>query len=128
MAAAKPIIPLLRLAVGSVGYTRVTKATFSSTSPIFMNSSRYKTEPLPEYLLPFLRERRAYLLFHRPFRSSRLSCNNSQSKRGFFSSPTPKAVAATINPRKDEEGNDMLIDITSRAATVRLSTVWYEEL
>lgn len=128
MAAAKTIILLLRLAVERAGCTRVTQATFSSNSRNIMNSSRHNTEPLPEFLLPFLRERNASLLFHRSFRLSRASCHDTQSKRNFSSSPAPKAVAATINPRKDEEGNDMLIDITSRAATVRHPAVWSDDL
>ena len=41
--------------------------------------------------------------------------------RNHFSTSSPaRATVITVNPRKDEEGKDMLIDITARAANVCL--------
>ena len=54
-----------------------------------------------------------------PGRYDRLEVSAVQAHRHFSSSARRRATVVTANPRKDEEGNEMLIEITTRAANVR---------
>ena len=59
----------------------------------------------------------------RSWRTSKLPparAGNGDQRRTFSTSPNRNAVEVVANPRKDEYGNDMLIDITARASKVKV--------
>lgn len=84
-------------------------ASTSATSP---------TTPLLDFLAPSIRSRNVQSL-RRPARIQ--SVENSFAPRTFSSSTSRRA--AVLNPRKDEDGNEMVVGITPRAAHVRKSQV-----
>ncbi|CAD6579629.1 MAG: [4Fe-4S] proteins maturation [Alectoria sarmentosa] len=51
-----------------------------------------------------------------PLQSAPANPGHTLQWRKFSASSAAKAAVVTANPRKDEEGNEMLIDITARAA------------
>ena len=53
-----------------------------------------------------------------PRQHTSMNLNSVWPYRYFSNTPSPRAVVVTSNPRKDEDGNEMLIDITDRAANV----------
>ncbi|KAF4307140.1 iron-sulfur cluster assembly 2 like mitochondrial [Botryosphaeria dothidea] len=77
-------------------------ASTSATSP---------TTPLLDFLAPSIRSRNVQSL-RRPARIQ--SVENSFAPRTFSSSTSRRA--AVLNPRKDEDGNEMVVGITPRAA------------
>ena len=68
---------------------------------------------IPAFLLPSFSQKS----IHWPIQDGRSSSLPFASQRRAFShSPAHRAVVVAANPRKDADGNDMIVDITPRAA------------
>jgi hypothetical protein len=113
--------PLVQLAKHRVSCTRTARVALVNNNrrPTFAN--QYSTyASIPDSLLPafMIRKTRVAPSYdpHLPLRQ--LPHTDVSHARHFSASPTPKATIVTANPRKDEDGNEMLIEITARAATV----------
>jgi hypothetical protein len=74
--------------------------------PAFEATRRSSAHVLSKLIQPYMRDYALSSVSHLP------------QKRLFSASASARAAVVKSNPRKDEDGNDMLIDITSRAATV----------
>lgn len=107
----------------------VRNATFQTVrySPVRYQSSLYHSRfhPLLDFSIPaFKATRPSSTQVHSTFiqlhtRDRELgSITHLPQTRQFSASASAGAAVVKANPRKDEEGKDMLIDITSRAATV----------
>lgn len=77
----------------------------------------------PNYLLPLSSTEihhpsTGYHPHRRVPQSAPASPGHPLPRRLFSTSPSAKAAVVSANPRKDEDGNEMLIDITARAAKV----------
>lgn len=100
-------------------YTNILRPNFN-----YLSTSRGDVHFIPGFLLPTLpaelrpSQSRDQVI---PQRIRRLKCSTlSQPCRTFSASTSKQTAVVTANPRKDEMGNDMLIDITARAANVGL--------
>ena len=94
-----------------------------NTSKFASTSSHSAHSPIPDFLLPaFTRGTPTsppLSHVHPTFRrrvGSRAA--HVEHHRSISTSPATRAVVVTANPRKDVDGNEMLIDITTRAANV----------
>ena len=110
------------LAKQELAYAR-TANRFNTSTTRHLSTSQHSFTSIPDFLLPASTTKkhhatttshlhRSFLLFP-PTSSGHLS-----QRRMFSASPGAKAAVVTANPRKDEDGNEMLIDITTRAANV----------
>ena len=96
---------------------------FNASTTRLLSTSQHSFPSLLNLLLPTstTKEQNPSTTSHL-HRSSILSpptASDHLLQRRFFSaSPRAKAAVVTANPRKDEDGNEMLIDITTRAANV----------
>lgn len=99
------------------------KKTLVNTSK-FASTSYYSTHTsIPDFLLPaFTRgtpPSSPPSHFHSAFqRHVGSRAVHVEHHRNVSTSPAIRAVVVTANPRKDVDGNEMLIDITTRAANV----------
>ena len=78
---------------------------------------------LPSFLLPAFSQQRGFSVsavakLPPPSKTSSVFVAQRSVPRLFTTSSYRSAVVVTANPRKDDDGNDMLIDITPRASKV----------
>lgn len=87
---------------------------------------------MPDFLLPAFSCLRLAIIPSSHYVSSRASSSSRTPEptrhRSFSNSPVSPAVVVTTNPRKDEDGNDMIVDITPRAAKVGPSLPYANDL
>ena len=116
--------PLVRLAKHELAFTRRTGNLVANTQRSLSNSQHpYTYTDTFDFLLPSstINKHHAYTKSHRhgPLLQSCPACPGHPLQRRMFSVfPAARAAVVTANPRKDEDGNEMLIDITSRASKV----------
>ena len=86
------------------------------------DSRHQRAATIPEFLLPsFAPQRsipRSSTSWTPAFQNQTCSSIPYQHGRQFSTTARQKSVVVAANPRKDDEGNDMLVDITPRAANV----------
>lgn len=113
---------LVRLLVFSTKYG-LAQRSLSNTSRLQSTSAHSIYPPIADTLLPAFAARRCLAsplpYPHLPLEQrASASLGQLQQLRQFSASPNSRAVVVTANPRTDEDGEEMLIDITARAANV----------
>jgi len=117
----RPVICLARNELACIRSAR--KSLFSPRR--HLATSSYSTQAsIPEFLLPaFATKRTVAPSFSYNFsplhQSPATRMRPLQQRRNFSASAANRAVVVAANPRRDEDGNEMLIDITARAANVQ---------
>lgn len=86
-----------------------------------LSTRQHSYTPIPRFLLPssVTKQHYASTISHRhrpPLHSTPTRPGHPLPRRMFSASPATKAAVVAANPRKDADGNEMLIDITARAA------------
>ena len=114
--------PLVRLVEHELALVRIASRSKADTQRCLSTNQRsYK--PVPDFLLPCFVAQCHYpsAISNRPRPPLQLapaSPGHLLQRRTFSSSSAAHATVVTANPRKDEDGNEMLVDITARAANV----------
>ena len=80
-------------------------------------------ERIPSFLLPAFGQQRRFSIptiakLSLPLKVACVPVAQRSVRRLFTTSSRSSAVVVTANPRKDDDGNEMLIDITPRASKV----------
>lgn len=99
------------------GCPRLATSHISSAARVFLQLSPRRSfhnssGPLLDFLLPSVSPRR---IFHNTSSLPSTELHVS-GKRGFTTSAVRRHTSAVFNPRKDEDGNDMTVEITPRAS------------
>ncbi|MCJ1281366.1 [4Fe-4S] proteins maturation [Xylographa opegraphella] len=101
--------------------TSVLFAKHHGTTPVANILVHNDFERIPSFLLPAFTQQRGFsrstaVKLPPPSKTSGIPFVQRSVPRSFTSSSQSRAAVVTANPRKDEDGNDMLIDITPRAS------------
>ena len=96
---------------------------FNAKTTRHLPASQRSFTSIPDFLLPAFTKKKHHAStashLHRSFLLFPPTASDHLLQRRLFSaSPGAKAAVVTANPRRDEDGNEMLIDITTRAANV----------
>lgn len=114
--------PLVRLAKHELSFARSVSRSIANTQRYLSTSQHSYTFVLDFFLLSSVtKKHHTSTVFHPynfPFQFAQARPDHLLQRRMLSTSPTAKAAVVTTNPRKDEDGNEMLIDITARAANV----------